>query len=45
MYQSEPGHNAVFAQPGFRANWLTRLGDKINGGLAVVDGTLYADSS
>ena len=44
MYQRDAAHNAVFAQPGFRANWLVKLGDKINGGLAIVDGTVYADS-
>lgn len=44
MYQADPAHNAVFQQPGFKANWLTKLGDKINGGLAVVDGVIYVDS-
>jgi serine/threonine-protein kinase len=44
MYQSDPAHNAVFEQRGFRANWVMKLPDKINGGLAVVDGTIYVDS-
>ena len=43
-YQSTPSHNAVFDGDGLRVNWLAKLGEKINGGLAVVDGTLYADS-
>ncbi len=42
-YQYFPSHNAVFAG-GLRANWLTKLGDRINGGLAVVDGTVFAVS-
>lgn len=44
MYQRVPSHNAVVAAPGLRANWVARTGDKINGGLALVDGTLYAVS-
>lgn len=44
MYQSEPAHNAVFEQRGFRANWVMKLPDKINGGLAIVDGTIYVDT-
>src|SRR5579864_8114474 len=43
-YQYHPSHNAVFEGSQLRANWLVRLGDKINGGLAVVDGTVYAVS-
>ncbi len=42
-YQYSPAHNAVFDGT-LRTNWLTRLGDRINGGLAVVDGTVYAVS-
>ncbi|HEV3153068.1 MAG TPA: PQQ-binding-like beta-propeller repeat protein [Candidatus Baltobacteraceae bacterium] len=44
MYQLGPAHNAVVDRPGFRANWLAKLGDKINGGLAVDDRTVYVDS-
>jgi outer membrane protein assembly factor BamB len=44
MYQRVPSHNAVLSRPGFRASWLTKLGDKINGGLAVTGDTLYVDS-
>ena len=44
MYQSEPAHNAVFDQRGFQAKWVMKFADKINGGLAVVDGTVYVDS-
>ena len=44
MYQRVPSHNAVLNRPGFRANWLAKLGDKINGGLAVAGDTLYVDS-
>src|SRR5579883_1574915 len=44
MYQRVPSHNAVLPRPGFRASWLTKLGDKVNGGLAVDDRTLYVDS-
>lgn len=43
-YQGSPGHNAVVRGPALHANWLVRLGDRINGGLAAVDGTIYADS-
>lgn len=43
QYQAGPQHNAVFAGT-LHANWLTPLGDKINGGLALVNGTLYAVS-
>lgn len=44
MYQASPSHNAVFAKPGFRVTWVAELGDRINGGLAVVGNTVYADS-
>ena len=44
MYQLDATHNAVLARPGLRANWLTRLGAKINGGLAISGDTLYVDS-
>lgn len=43
-YQGSPAHNAVVDAPDPRANWLLRLGDRINGGIAAVDGTLYVDS-
>lgn len=44
MYQQVPSHNAVIGRPGFRVSWLTKLGDKINGGLAITGETLYVDS-
>lgn len=44
MYQRYPSHNAVLEQPGLRVHWLTPLGDKINGGLAISGGTVYAVS-
>lgn len=45
MYQRFPTHNAVLAQPeGLRVQWMAYLGDRINGGVAVADGTVYADS-
>jgi len=44
MYQRYPNHNAVLEAPSLRAQWLTALGDKINGGLAVTSGTVYAVS-
>lgn len=44
MYQAGPAHNAVFEQRGFTANWVMKLPEKINGGLAVVDGTVYVDT-
>ena len=43
QYQAGPTHNPVFSGD-LRANWLTPLGGKINGGLALVSGTLYAVS-
>jgi outer membrane protein assembly factor BamB len=44
MFQRFPSHNAVLQQAGLRVHWLTSLGDKINGGLAVSGGTIYAVS-
>ena len=44
MYQRYPTHNAVFEQRGLRLHWITPLGAKINGGLAVTDTTVYAVS-
>lgn len=44
MYQYSPSHNAVFATPELHASWIARLGGKINGGLAVVAGTVYVNS-
>jgi outer membrane protein assembly factor BamB len=43
-YQGSPSHNAVVEAPDPHANWLIRLGDRINGGIAAVDGMLYVDS-
>lgn len=43
-YQLSPSHNAVLEARDLKANWLIRLGDRINGGLAAVDGTIYVDS-
>ncbi len=43
-YQYVPSHNAVLQSDTGAANWLAKLGDRINGGLAVVDGTVYAVS-
>ena len=43
QYQAGPAHNAVFSGE-LKANWLTPLGGKINGGLALAGGTLYAVS-
>lgn len=44
MYQRYPTHNAVFEQPGLRLHWMTPLGAKINGGLAVTGATVYVVS-
>ena len=44
MYQYRPSHNAVFPGPGRAFSWHRTLGDKINGGLAIVDGTVYVES-
>jgi len=43
-YQYIPSHNAVLSGRAVHANWLAKLGDKINGGLAVIGGTVYAVS-
>ena len=45
MYQRFPSHNAVLPEPaGLRLHWMAYLGGRVNGGLAVADGTIYADS-
>lgn len=44
MYQRFPSHNAVLEQPGLKVRWLTPVGDRINGGLALSAGTIYAVS-
>lgn len=44
MYQRYPSHNAVFEQPGLKLHWTAVLGAKINGGLAISGGTVYAVS-
>lgn len=44
MYQYRASHNAVFMDGHLHAQWTTRLGAQINGGLAIVNGILYADS-
>lgn len=44
MYQRYPTHNAVFDRPELRVHWSALLGKKINGGLAVSGGTIYAVS-
>lgn len=44
MYQYSPSHNAVFFAPGFKAAWEFAAADRINGGLAIVAGTLFFDS-
>ncbi len=44
MYQRYPTHNAVMEQPGLRVHWTAATGGKINGGLAVTGGTVYAVS-
>jgi outer membrane protein assembly factor BamB len=41
-YQYAASHNAVL-EGTLRTNWLARLGGRINGGLAVVNGAVYAD--
>lgn len=43
MYQYFPNHNAVFSGPP-AVSWAHRLGRKINGGLALVHGSLYVES-
>jgi outer membrane protein assembly factor BamB len=44
MYQYRPNHNAVFASNARAVSWTTRLGGKINGGLAFDRGTLFVES-
>jgi serine/threonine-protein kinase len=44
MYQYQPNHNAVFPGPSRAFSWQRKLGGKVNGGLAVVDGTVYVES-
>jgi outer membrane protein assembly factor BamB len=44
MYQYYPSHNAVFAGREAPYRWSYRAGAKINGGLAVVGDTLYAET-
>lgn len=44
MYQYRPDHNAVFASSRRAVSWNTRLGGKINGGLAFDRGALFVES-
>lgn len=44
MYQRYPTHNAVLEQAGLKAQWAVSTDGKINGGLAVSGGTVYAVS-
>src|SRR5690348_18033614 len=45
MYQRYPTHNAVFDEPqALKVRWTALTGAKINGGLAVSNGTIYAVS-
>jgi outer membrane protein assembly factor BamB len=44
MYQYQPDHNAVFASAEPTHQWRYDAGGRINGGLAVVGGTLYVES-
>jgi outer membrane protein assembly factor BamB len=44
MYQRYPSHNAVVEQPGLRLHWTAVTSGKINGGLAISNGTVYAVS-
>jgi outer membrane protein assembly factor BamB len=44
MYQFRPNHNAVLPGSSHAYSWHRELGGKINGGLAVVDGTVYVES-
>src|SRR5579875_1344798 len=45
MYQRYPTHNAVFDEPSaLKVRWTAVTGAKINGGLAVSDGTIYVAS-
>jgi outer membrane protein assembly factor BamB len=43
MYEFRPNHNAVFGS-GAPATWSTRLGGKINGGLAFAGGTIFVET-
>src|SRR5581483_8850126 len=44
MYQKAAAHNAVLSQPALRVEWQAGLGDRINGGFAFYENTLYAVS-
>jgi outer membrane protein assembly factor BamB len=44
MYQYSPNHNAVFPGSGPAYRWRLNVGAKINGGLAIVGDTLYAET-
>jgi outer membrane protein assembly factor BamB len=44
MYQYSPSHNPVFEEPDIKAQWVTKIGGRINGGLAVAGRTVYVDS-
>mgnify|MGYP001274493319 CR=1 FL=1 len=44
MYQARPDHNAVFSGESLSVSWERSFRGKINGGLAVVDGVIYASS-
>ncbi|HKU68461.1 MAG TPA: PQQ-binding-like beta-propeller repeat protein [Candidatus Baltobacteraceae bacterium] len=44
MYQRYPTHNAVFDQAGLNVRWTASTDGKINGGLAISNGTIYAAS-
>jgi outer membrane protein assembly factor BamB len=44
MYQGRPDHNAVFSGASVARNWQLHAGGKINGGLAIANRTLYAET-
>jgi outer membrane protein assembly factor BamB len=44
MYQYRSNHNAVFATPAWNVSWKASLDGKINGGLSIVDSTLYVEN-
>lgn len=44
MYQYQPSHNAVFPSSRREVSWQTRLGGKVNGGLAFDGGALFVES-
>lgn len=44
MYQGSASHNAVFSRSSLRVSWARKLGDRINGGFAVLGDTLYVAS-